>query len=460
MTLLSTLAVPVAGAGGPTSGAVGSVDAGDSLGPLPKDGPPAGKGGGNGGGSSSDDSDADGDSDGGGDADGGAGSSAADSPSSRSSKASGDSGGGAGSNDGSSGSKSSKAGGSPGGSSNDAGPPDRVRSGGDGGDADRSNAGGTRRGEARRGGPAVSVSTGPPDDRGRDDDRGNAPGRSDGPTPSSVVSVSVEGARAGDRVDVDVSPASVEDDPVAFDGVSVTVKRGGDFTMEVTNSREALPGSPDFEPEAAADALGRIRLEHSITNEEVEDVSYRFRVSKARLAERGTDFEQVSLYRYADGEWSELPTDVVGETDTHYLLSADSPGMSEFAVGAKRPDFDTYWADVDADAVETGSTVTVSGRVTNQGGADGVYVARLSIDGEVVEERAVTVAAGGTRQVNFRIQLARPGDRSISIEGVHAGEVVVRPASSGSAADRLDRSLAVVVEGALEVGSALGVVPP
>jgi hypothetical protein len=275
-----------------------------------------------------------------------------------------------------------------------------------------------------------------------------------------VVDVAVEGAAAGDQVSMDVSPSSVEDQAVAFDGISVRVKRDGDFTMQVTNSRAALPGSPDFEPPAQAESLGRVRLDHSITNEEVEEVSYTFRVSKAHLRSTDTDPEDVALFRYADGGWSELPTDVVGETKSHYLLESDSPGMSEFAIGAKRPDFDTFWADVEADSVDAGETVTVRGRVTNDGGADGVYDARLVVDGETVAERSITIAAGGTRQINFRTELDRTGAKRISINGVAAGEVSVAEPPEDSGGDGTDPTLAVLVDRLLEVGHTLGITSP
>ena len=341
---------------------------------------------------------------------------------------------------------------------NGAGPPEHSNAGengegngtngaepGEAGPPDHSNPGGDD-----SGGPSVTVSS-------EDDDR--SPGRSSDAPPSSVVEVSVKGAEAGDDVDLDVSPSAVEDDAVAFEGISLTVKRDGDFTMRVTNSREPLPGSPAFDPEEAAESLGRIRLDHSITNEEVEEVSYTFRVSKAHLRATDTDFEDVSLYRHADGRWNELPTDVVGETETHYVFSADSPGMSEFAIGAKRPSFDAYWADVEAGSVEAGDVVSVSGRVTNHGGADGVYDARLLVDGEVVEQRSVTIAAGGTRQVNFRTRMDRPGERAVAINERTAGEVTVTARQAESGSGSVDGGLSVVFDRLLDVGQTIGVLP-
>lgn len=346
------------------------------------------------------------------------------------------------------------------GSSGDTGPPDDPGPpGGAGspGDAGQSGEAGppADAGSPDRGGPTVSVSTGPPGDSGEGRPPDAPPGQSDGGQPSSVVDVTVQGAEAGDDVSIDVSPASVEDEAVAFEGISVRVKRGGDFTMQVTNSREALPGSPDFEPPAAAESLGRVRLEHSISNDEVEDVSFTFRVSKVRLESTDTDPETVTLYRYSEGGWTALSTDAVGETDSHYVFQADSPGMSEFAIGAQRPEFDTYWADAVQASADPGEAVTVSGRVTNVGAADGVYEASLTVDGEVVSTRTITIAAGGTRQVNFRTDFERSGTYAVAVDDVSAGSVTVEARSAESDGESLNRVAPVSFQRLMDLGRAL-----
>jgi len=331
-----------------------------------------------------------------------------------------------------------------------AGPPDETGQPDDAGQPDETGP------PDQAGPPTVAVSTGPPDNTGDRGPPASPPGQSDGPSPPSVVDVAVSGANAGDEVTMDVSTAAAADDSVAFDGISVQVKRGGDFTMRVTNSEEALPGSPEFEPPEAAEALGRVRLDHSITNEEVEDVSFTFRVSKERLSSSDTDPEEVALYRFSDGGWATLQTDAVGETDTHYLFKADSPGMSEFAIGAKRPEFDTYWADAEAATAAPGETVSVSGRISNVGAADGVYEASLVVDGEIVSTRAVTIAAGGTRQVNFQTDFDESGSYEIAVDDVSAGEVSVKTRSARAEEESLSEVAPVSFDRLMDVGRSLG----
>lgn len=346
---------------------------------------------------------------------------------------------------------------------NDAGPPDHAKT--PGGPSEQSNAGGdSAAGEgrgppdgatdgSRSGGPSVSVTRGPPDasDAPGDADRGpptTPPGR-------SVVGVAVSNVRAGDDVSVDVAPSPDARAPVAFERLSLTARRGGDFTMRVVNSREPLVGSPAFETDAGTEALGHIRLEHSIANEDVASVSFVVRVEKDRLRTTGVSVEDVTLYRHADGEWTALPTDIVGETRTAYAFRVDSPGMSEFAVGAERTTFDTYWAEASDARVESGGVVRVSARVSNEGGADGTYEAELVVDGEVVTVRQVTVAAGGTRQVNFRWTAERPGTHTVRVGDATVGQVTVTDAGGGQESAAVGQAFSVALDRVLDIGRIL-----
>jgi len=266
--------------------------------------------------------------------------------------------------------------------------------------------------------PEVTVSTsadanGPENENVIDDDD------------SSEVSVKVDDVEPNQQVSVDVSPESVKDDDAAFDSISVRAKRGGSFTMKVTTTRHALPGSPEFD-EPGSDSLARVRLDHSISNEEVDDVSFTFRVSKERIESTSTDPEAVVLYRHSENTWNELDTELIGETSGHYIYQAHSPGMSEFAIGAQRPEFEVWYSDVSQIDAEQGS-VEVVGRVTNIGRADGVYTASLNVKGNPVARKEVTIAAGGTRQVSFDHTISEPGTYQLYLNSELAGTVTIEP---------------------------------
>lgn len=60
-----------------------------------------------------------------------------------------------------------------------------------------------------------------------------------------------------------------------------------------------------------------------------------FSVPKAWLEERDVAPENVVLYRYHDGTWQALPTEMTGEDATGYFFGAESPGFSLFAIVAE-----------------------------------------------------------------------------------------------------------------------------
>lgn len=315
-------------------------------------------------------------------------------------------------------------------------------------------AAGDENGKAGENGRAVGLGdghpgngVGPPTDRGRGAGKftvsglmvaGEAPpvpgpGRPDmdgglGPNVSAetdTVDVVVENATAGSSVSINVSTEETRDDDVAFDSVNLDVNTSGDITLNITATREPLPGSPAFYPGDNSDLVSHIRLEHSISNDEVSNVSFTFRMSKDRLQAVDADLEDITLYRYDDGTWTALPTKPIAETSTHYIFSVRSPGLSEFAVGVQRPDFTLWYVDTPTQSIASGETVEVNGRVTNDGGADGVFTAHLVLNGRTVATNTLTVAGGGTRQTTFRVALNRSGEYEVTINNASGGSVTV-----------------------------------
>ena len=112
---------------------------------------------------------------------------------------------------------------------------------------------------------------------------------------SNVESISFSGEVEGTVVvrNIDGIPAATGSPP----GTSVTIS---DITV----------------PEGARDSPATIRK----------------RVSNDRLSELGVEDQELAIYRFADGEWSQLDTGVASETDSGMILEAETPGFSFFAV--------------------------------------------------------------------------------------------------------------------------------
>ena len=244
-----------------------------------------------------------------------------------------------------------------------------------------------------------------------------------------TVNVTVEDAPAGETVEVDVPSTGAD---VAFDDLAIEVERDGGFELALTSSEDSF-AAPALEGRPGTVPLGYVRLEHSIANTDVGNVTVTFGVDAERLDNANLDPEDVALYRYSEGSWHELPTELVSKEDGQYVYSAVSPGLSEFAAGAKQPSFEVPTATVETDAVTVGDEVAVRVHIENRGGADGIYTANLSFDGKVIDSRDVSVAADGSRVVTFREAVDSPGTYAVSINSVQAGEVLVQPAGTTAA---------------------------
>ncbi|WP_192918542.1 PKD domain-containing protein [Salinigranum salinum] len=254
-------------------------------------------------------------------------------------------------------------------------------------------------------------------------------------TPTGTASSPDPTVRTGEADVTAGTPATIElaggdaeaDRDVGVTEIGFTPSVSERVTLRVTTGRD-LDGSPAFDREDNTAKLSHVRVDHSIDDADVTDVSVGFSVSKARLADLGVPAEDVALYRYEDGTWTELPTAVVGERDDGYAFSASSPGLSEFAVGAKQPKFALQTVRVDVNEIRVGDDLRVFVRITNDGGADGSFVANLLIDDAVVERRELTIAAGGRRQVRFERPIEAVGSYTVRVNDAVAGEVIVTKA--------------------------------
>ncbi|WP_162562420.1 PKD domain-containing protein [Salinigranum rubrum] len=241
--------------------------------------------------------------------------------------------------------------------------------------------------------------------------------------------------------------------PVGVTDIGFTPAVSEEVSLQVTSAQN-LDGSPAFDRDDNTELLSNVRVDHSIDNADVSDVEIGFRVSKDRLAGLGVPAEDVALYRHQEGTWAELPTTVVGETADAYAFRASSPGLSEFAVGAKQPNFALQTVRVAVEEIRVGDDIQVFVRITNDGGADGSFVANLVIDGEVVENRELTIAAGGRRQVRFARPIGAVGSYTVQVNDALAGEVIVTSgdgdataSSASSSASSTDTDLGTETQG-------------
>ncbi len=96
-------------------------------------------------------------------------------------------------------------------------------------------------------------------------------------------------------------------------------------------------------PTGIAAVAGNRLVSHYIeatanTTDTIERATFEFRVPKVWINANNIDEETITLLRYVNGSWEELPTSSLGEEDADFkYFSAETPGFSTFAVTAQLP---------------------------------------------------------------------------------------------------------------------------
>ncbi|WP_137286962.1 PKD domain-containing protein [Halorussus salinisoli] len=141
-----------------------------------------------------------------------------------------------------------------------------------------------------------------------------------------------------------------------------------------------------------------------------------FTVSKARLDAASATADAVSLFSYEDGAWTVVETAQVNATDDAYRFRANvSDGT--YAVGVGNPVTSVTDVSVGSQNVEQGDTATVSVTVENTGHADATREVELTVGGDVVATKTVSVEAGATTTVTFSRTFDSAGVYEVGVGG-------------------------------------------
>ena len=126
--------------------------------------------------------------------------------------------------------------------------------------------------------------------------------------------------QAGDTATFSFTGTAVEE-------VTVTAADG---TGRVVLTVDARPGGPDGLP---GQVYQYLTAELSgMTDTDVSEASFTFRVPAAWLKAEGLVPEDIALWRYHDGKWQELPTSVVRDDGGWVHFEGTTPGFSSFAI--------------------------------------------------------------------------------------------------------------------------------
>jgi hypothetical protein len=251
----------------------------------------------------------------------------------------------------------------------------------------------------------------------------------------TLVNATLENVEANTTQSLNVSWPLTRDDVVAVDALSFTPARSGDITLSLATNTSRFGEVPPFERSDGTEPAGYIRVDHSIANENVRNVTFTFRVRKDRLAGNETGPEDVALYRYEEGTWVELPTRLASEGSTHYFFEAVAPGLSDFATGVKQAKFRITDAVVTVTQIRTDEGTTVLVRVRNVGGADGTYNVKLRLNESVVDRRELSIAPDGIRQATFERSFDQAGVYEVYVNQRHVGNVTVTASATTPESD-------------------------
>ncbi|MFB6086239.1 MAG: PGF-pre-PGF domain-containing protein [Halodesulfurarchaeum sp.] len=251
-------------------------------------------------------------------------------------------------------------------------------------------------------------------------------------TPGSRTWARVQNATPNASIPIEL-PEQAKNASVGTERLSIAVTDRDDFTLSVTTaSRRPSNQTPEFTPPAAAEGLGYISVAHTVPDEEIKNVTFRFSVGIDTV--EPDEREDVALYRYHNGSWNELPTRFVTRNGTEYIFEGRAPGLSSFTVGKKVASFEIQDGTLLASTQTVFDPVNVRVRITNEGGADGVYTARLLLNGREVASERLSIAAGGTRQTSFRESVTEAGQYTVLVNNYTIGTLNVTGAPTQSAA--------------------------
>ena len=229
----------------------------------------------------------------------------------------------------------------------------------------------------------LDVGGGGGDDGGGDDGGGDDGGGDDGGGGGGGGGAGT--GSGGGSVDVpDISDELGDDAEITEDSEGI-ITTGDDGTSSVTFLETSNVESITFSGEVGGTAVVRnidgtpaatgsppgtsVTISDITVPEDARDspATIRKRVSNDRLSDLGVEDQELAIYRFADGGWTQLDTGVASETDSGMILEAETPGFSFFAVStvedAPADDGGADDADTDLDQESGGLNPTIIGLI-------------------------------------------------------------------------------------------------
>ncbi len=138
----------------------------------------------------------------------------------------------------------------------------------------------------------------------------------------------------------------------------------------------------------------------------------------------------IAFYNEATGQWTVLQCTVDPATNTITATGVDH--FTNFTITGESPppapaEFSVANLTISPTESQTGETVTVSVAVANSGGTAGDYAVTLTVNGAVIDTTTVTLAAGGTGNVDFTLSGQPAGTYDVNVNGLTGSYTVTEP---------------------------------
>ena len=126
---------------------------------------------------------------------------------------------------------------------------------------------------------------------------------------------------------------------------------------------------------------------------------------------------------------------VVGEIGANVEGKSKAGMVHIFQAGAAA--FTSSGFDINPNSVDVGGMVTISVEVTNTGAKSGTHTVALKIDGEVEDEKTVTLNPDESETVSFEASASQLGTFSVEMDGLSGSYTVTEPEEEPSFWDRI-----------------------
>ncbi|MBV0922676.1 hypothetical protein KTS45_00540 [Halomicroarcula limicola] len=226
------------------------------------------------------------------------------------------------------------------------------------------------------------------------------------------------------------------DRSVAVDSWTVEATRE-EFTQRVTTYGDPDETAARLPGNASDSVVGVVTVG---STDGIGSTTVRLAVNRSRLRAAGLDASGVSVYRQNGSTWERVSTAVAEKRVDSVVYEANVTDAATLAVGRMEPSFslvDTAFESVDSDA---GQRIVLEGVVRNDGSVGGEYDAAMFVNGERVNETAVSVPANSERSVRLSRDVTEPATYEIRLNDADAGSLVISESQVESGASETPAS--------------------